>query len=160
VSRRSRRLWIRLALAVSNPLGLRFDRALVAITGFSLINQFYARAGGFTPRPCLLLTTRHHRSGELRSVVLPYRRDGERWLVVGSHGGRPTDAVWARNLRAHPDVELRMGWRRISGTASEAKGDERERAWKIVTDDGAYVGYQKMASPRVIPVFALSRRGV
>ncbi len=156
--RRARRLWLRLALAFSNPAGLRFDRGLVRATGFSLINQFYARAGGFTPRPCLLLTTRHHRTGERRSVVLPYRRDGARWLVVGSHGGRPTDAVWARNLRVHPEAEVRVGWRRLPVLAREASGEERERLWKLVTDDGAYVGYQRMAAPRVIPVVALSER--
>lgn len=147
---------MRLALLFSNPLGLRLDRGLVAATGFSLINQFYARAGGFTPRPCLLLTTRHHETGAPRAVVLPYRRDGECWLVVGSHGGRPNDAVWAKNLRAHPEVGIRVGWRRIPVSAREATGVERERAWKIVTDDGAYLGYAKMAHPRVIPVFVLA----
>lgn len=155
---RAQRLWLGLALAFSNPAGLRFDRALVATTGFSLINQFYSRAGGFRPRPCLLLTTRHHAHGTKRSVVLPYRRDGERWLVVGSHGGRPTDAVWARNLRAHPEAEIRLGWRRIPVRAEEAVGDARTRDWALVTDDGAYRGYQRAAAPRVIPVFSLTRR--
>jgi deazaflavin-dependent oxidoreductase (nitroreductase family) len=149
---------MRLALLFSNAAGLRFDRALVAATGFSLINQFYSRAGGFTPRPCLLLTTRHHETGDLRQVVLPYRRDGEGWLVVGSHGGRPTDAIWAKNLRAHPAVEVQVGRHRFPVIAAEPSGEERERVWRIVTDDGAYVGYQKMARPRVIPVFALARR--
>ncbi len=158
--RTPRRVWMRLALLFSNPTGLRIDRWLVATTGFSLINQFYSRAGGFRPRPCLLLTTRHHKSGRARSVVLPYCRDGEAWLVVGSHGGRPTDAVWAMNLRAHPDVEIRVGRRRIPATAREAAGDERERVWGIVSEGGAYVGYQKAAHPRVIPVFVLDARAV
>ena len=48
------------------------------------------------------------------------------------------------------------GWRRVAGTALEATGEERERVWKIVSDDGAYLGYEKMAYPRVIPVFVLS----
>jgi deazaflavin-dependent oxidoreductase (nitroreductase family) len=149
---------MRLAILFSNPRGLRFDRALVAATGFSLINQLYARAGGFTPRPCLLVTTEHHETGALRTVVLPYRTDGEAWLVVGSHGGRPTDAIWAKNLRAHPRVEIQVGRRRIPVTAREAEGAERERVWEIVAGDGAYVGYQKMAHPRIIPVFVLESR--
>jgi deazaflavin-dependent oxidoreductase (nitroreductase family) len=89
---------------------------------------------------------------------LPYRCDGEGWLVVGSHGGRPTDAIWAKNLRAHPEVELQIGWRRFPATAAEVSGDERERVWKIVTGDGAYIGYATIAHPRIIPVFALTRR--
>ena len=156
VSRTVRRLWMRAALLVSNPTGLRLDRWLVAATGFSFINQCYARAGGFTPRPCLLLTTRHHETAAPRTIVLPYRRDGDRLLVVGSHGGRPTDAVWAKNLRVHPQVDVRVGWSRISVAAREASGEERDRVWGIVTADGAYLGYQKMAAPRMIPVFVLS----
>ena len=159
MSRSVRRVWMRLALWFSNPTGLRIDRWLVATTGFSLINQFYARAGGFQPRPCLLLTTRHHQSGEERSVVLPYRRDGDAWLVVGSHGGRPTDAIWAMNLRAHPEAKIQVGRQSVPVTAREPRGDERERVWGIVSEDGAYVGYQKAAHPRVIPVFQLVERG-
>ena len=155
MSRNRQQLWMRLALLFSNPAGLRIDRALVSATAFSLINQFYSRAGGFTPHPCLLLTTRHHKTGEPRSVVLPYRRDGHRWLVVGSHGGRPNDAVWAKNLRANPVAEIRMGRRRVPVTAYEAANEERSRVWNIVTDDGAYLAYERTAHPRVIPVFAL-----
>ena len=147
---------MRAARAVSNPLALAFHRALVHATGFSLVNQFYARAGGFAPRPCLLLTTRHHKTGQPRRVVLPFVRDGGDLLVVGSHGGRPTDAVWARNLRVHPDCVVRRGWRTRPATAREAQGEERERVWALVTDDGAYVGYAKMAAPRVIPVFVVT----
>lgn len=150
-----RKFWLRAALRVSNPTGLRLDRWLVAATGFSFINHFYARAGGLTPRPCLLLTTRHHKTGAPRSIVLPYRRDADRILIVGSHGGRPTDAIWAKNLRVHPDCEVRLGWRSRASIAHQAMGVERDHVWKLVTEDGAYLGYEKMAAPRVIPVFVI-----
>jgi deazaflavin-dependent oxidoreductase (nitroreductase family) len=146
---------MRAALLVSNPTGLRLDRWLVAATGFSFVNQFYGRAAGLAPRPCLLLTTRHHETGVPRSVVLPYQRDGRRILVVGSHGGRPTDAIWAKNLRVHPDCEVRRRWRTQPSIAREAMGAERDHVWKIVTQDGGYLGYEKMAAPRVIPVFVI-----
>jgi deazaflavin-dependent oxidoreductase (nitroreductase family) len=158
MSKLGRKLWMRAALLVSNPTGMRLDRWLVAATGFSLVNQFYSRAGGFPPRPCLLLTTRHHRTSERRAVVLPYYRRGDDYLVVGSHGGRPTDAIWAKNLRVHPDCRVRVGWRAIEASAHEAAGEERALVWSIVTTDGAYVGYEKMAAPRVIPVFVLAAR--
>ncbi|MBW2388718.1 MAG: nitroreductase family deazaflavin-dependent oxidoreductase [Deltaproteobacteria bacterium] len=146
---------MRAALLVSNPTGLRLDRWLVAATGFSFVNQFYARAAGLTPRSCLLLTTRHHKTGATRSVVLPYQRDAGRILIVGSHGGRPTDAIWAMNLRVHPDCEVRLRLRSRASVAHEAMGDERDHVWKVVTENGAYLGYEKMAAPRVIPVFVL-----
>jgi deazaflavin-dependent oxidoreductase (nitroreductase family) len=146
---------MRVALLVSNPSGLRVDRWMVRATGFSFMNQFYARAGGFRPRPCLLLTTRHHRTGKPRTVVLPHTADGDGWLVVGSHGGRPADAIWAKNLRVHPDCEVRAGRRWVKAIAREAQGDERRRTWGIVTADGSYLGYEKLAAPRIIPVFVL-----
>ena len=34
-------------------------------------------------------------------------------------------------------------------------GAERDQVWKIVTQDGGYLGYEKLAAPRVIPVFVL-----
>ena len=86
---RMQKLWMRLALLFSNATGLRIDRAMVRATGFSLINQFYSRAGGFIPRACLLVTTKHHKTGALRTVVLPYRNDGDAWLIVGSHSSHP-----------------------------------------------------------------------
>lgn len=150
-----RKLWMRAALLVSNPTGLRLDRWLVAATGYSFVNQFYGRAAGIAPKPCLLLTTRHHVRGTPRTVVLPYQRDGDRILVVGSHGGRPTDAIWAKNLRVHPKCEVRRCRRTREANAREAQGAEREHVWKIVTQDGGYLGYEKMAYPRVIPVFVL-----
>lgn len=155
VNSTDQKFWMRAALMVSNATGLRLDRWLVAATGFSFINHFYARAGGLNPRPCLLLTTRHHKTGVTRSVVLPYQRDAERILIVGSHGGRPTDAIWAKNLRLHRDCEVRLGWRSRASTAHEAKGVERDQVWKIVTRDGGYLAYESMAAPRVIPVFVL-----
>ncbi len=155
MSRRRRKLWMRVALFVSNPAGLRVDRWLVRATGFSFMNQFYSRAGGFRPRRCLLLRTRHHRTGKARTVVLPYTPDGEGWLVVGSHGGRPADAVWARNLRVNSDCAVRAGWRWAECVAEEAQHEERQRTWGIVTADGSYLGYEKLAAPRIIPVFVL-----
>src|SRR5262245_62423277 len=101
------KLYRRLIPVVSNPHGLALDRFLVRATGHSLVGRVYLRAGGYALRPHLLLTTIHWKSGALRTVVLPYSEDGERYLVVGSHGGRPTDPVWARNVRALPAVWVR-----------------------------------------------------
>jgi deazaflavin-dependent oxidoreductase (nitroreductase family) len=141
---------------VSNPRGLALDRWLVRATGHSLVGRVYLRAGGYALRPHLLLTTIHWKSGALRTVVLPYSEDGARYLVVGSHGGRPTDPVWARNLRAHPEVWVRPRDRRWRfARAHVAQGEERDRLWRIITAEGAYRYYERMAHPRVIPVVVL-----
>jgi deazaflavin-dependent oxidoreductase (nitroreductase family) len=141
---------------VSNPRGLAVDRWLVRATGHSLIGRAYLRAGGYPVRPHLLLETAHWRSGVRRSVVLPYGEDGGRFVVVGSHGGRPTDPVWALNLRAHPEVWVRPRDRRWRfARAHVAQGAERERLWAEITREGAYRLYERHAHPRRIPIVVI-----
>ena len=150
------KLYRRLVPLVSNPAGLALDRCLVRATGHSLVGRVYLRAGGYALRPHLLLTTIHWKTGALRTVVLPYSEDGGRYLVVGSHGGRPTDPVWARNVRAHAEVWLRPPDRRWRfARAHVAQGEERERLWRGITAEGAYRYYERLAHPRVIPVVVL-----
>jgi F420H(2)-dependent quinone reductase len=41
----------------------------------------------------LLITTRGRKTGQLRRTALIYGRDGDRYVVVGSNGGRPEMAA-------------------------------------------------------------------
>ncbi len=151
------RFYRRLIPWISNPRGLAVDRWLVRATGRSLMGHAYLRAGGFALRPHLLLETIHWKSGVRRTVVLPYLEDGERFLVVGSHGGRPTDPIWVHNLRAHPEVWVRPRDRRWRfAHAHVAQGEERERLWSAITQEGAYRIYERAAHPRVIPVVVVT----
>jgi len=151
------RFWRRVIPIVSNPTGLAVDRLLVSATGESLVGRAYLRAGGYPVRPHLLLETAHWRSGRRRSVVLPYGEDGGRFVVVGSHGGRPTDPIWALNVRAHPWVWVRPRDRRWRfARAHVAQGEERERLWRAITAEGAYRLYERHAHPRQIPVVVIA----
>ena len=142
---------------ISNPRGLAVDRWLVRATGRSLMGHAYLRAGGFALRPHLLLETIHWRSGLRRTVVLPYQEDAGRLLVVGSHGGRPTDPIWVHNLRTHPEVWVRPRDRRWRfASAHVAKDAERQRLWEAITAEGAYRSYERAAHPRVIPVVVIT----
>jgi deazaflavin-dependent oxidoreductase (nitroreductase family) len=148
----------------SHPTGLAIDRVLVRLFDRSLMGHMYHRAGGMPLRPHLLLRTIHWKTGRIRSVVLPYQESrgpaGEEWiLVVGSHGGRPSDAVWSLNLRVHPEVWFRVGRRWRFGRARVTQGAEREAVWKQVTAGGAYLFYEKPASPRIIPAVVLELAG-
>jgi deazaflavin-dependent oxidoreductase (nitroreductase family) len=151
------RFYRRLIPWISNPRGLAVDRWLVRATARSLMGHAYHRAGGYPLRPHLLLTTIHWRTGTRRTVVLPYSEDGGRYLVVGSHGGRPTDPIWALNVRAHPEVWVRPRDRRWRfARAHVAQGAERERLWAEITAAGAYHYYQRAAHPRLLPVVVLA----
>ena len=151
------RFYRRLIPWISHPQGLAVDRWLVRATGRSLMGHAYLRAGGFALRPHLLLETIHWRTGVRRSVVLPYQEHAERLVVVGSHGGRPTDPIWVHNLRAHPEVWVRPRDRRWRfALAHVAQREERERLWAEITRAGAYRGYERAAHPRVIPVVVIA----
>lgn len=139
----------------SNPWGLAIDRLLVRFTDWSLLTTIYRGAGGLPNWPSFLMTTIHWKSGRLRSVVLPYTHDGDRMIIVGSHGGRPTDAIWSLNLRAHPIAWVRIRGKRFACSVRLAAGEEHDRLWSQVSQGGAYAHYAKTAYPREIPIFLL-----
>ena len=128
------------------------DKALVRLLDYSVVNRIYTHAAGVRERPCLLMTTLHWKTGRPRTVVLPYHRFGNQYVVIGSLAGRPQDPVWASNVRAHPMTWLRVGGQEVFCRAHVAQGEERERLWSEISADGSYVGYMKKAHPRVLPL--------
>jgi deazaflavin-dependent oxidoreductase (nitroreductase family) len=62
----------------------------------------------------LLLTTTGRKSGQPRVTPLQYEEiDGEYYLGAA----RGLQADWVRNLQANPQVEVRVGSKRLRGTA-------------------------------------------
>lgn len=110
-------------------------------------------------RPMLLLHTVGRKSGEPRTSALLYAQDGERYIVVASRYGGPVNPGWYHNLLAQPDVEVRVGRRRIPVRAHVAEGEERERAWALAdqVNKGQYTVYQARTD-RQIPVVVLEPR--
>ena len=138
-----------------SPAGLAFDRALVRLTGESLLNRVFARQAGFDPQPALLLETRGRKSGARRRAVLPWFRIDGKLLVVGSKGGMPTDPAWVTNLRAEPAVAVWIGRRRHAARARVAAGEERAALWaELVRRVPTYAHYQSLTT-REIPVVVL-----
>src|SRR3954470_22146989 len=108
-------------------------------------------------RPVLLLTTTGRRSGQPRSTMVLYGRDGERFVVIGSHTGSDRPPVWALNLAADPDAEVMVGGDVHRVRATELEGPERDRAWQMMSE--RYAGFEKYQrrTARGIKVFALER---
>jgi len=140
--------------------GLAIDRAFVWLTGYSLITKQYAIAGHQRYKSTFMLRTVGARTGKRRTVVIPYGRDGERFVLVGSNAGGPTDPHWVNNIRANPQawVRLRWRWRPVHGYV--ASGAERQRLWRRLAPPGtSYAHYQQRAArefSREIPVVVLS----
>jgi deazaflavin-dependent oxidoreductase (nitroreductase family) len=140
--------------------GLAIDRVFVWLTGYSLVTKQYAIAGRQRYKRTFMLRTIGARTGKRRTVVIPYGRDRDRFVLVGSNGGGPTDPHWVHNIRAHPQawVRLRWRWRPVQGYV--ASGEERERLWRRLAPPGSsYAHYQQRAAQefsREIPVVVLS----
>ena len=138
--------------------GRAFDRALVRYLGFSFITWQYAQAAGVGYRSTLLLTTIGKRSGLLRARALPYYRDDDRFVVVGSNGGGPKDPDWVWNVRANGSAWVHVKRRKIPVTAHVAEGDEYERLFaKIAAKGDSLPRYQERASQfgRTVPLVVL-----
>jgi deazaflavin-dependent oxidoreductase (nitroreductase family) len=115
--------------------------------------------GPFTGRSLLLLTTRGAKSGRERTNPLAYSRDGDRYVVIASKGGAPSNPDWFRNLRANPRVTVEVGPERFSANARVPKGDERRRLYDAqAARMPAFKDYEKRTT-REIPVVVLERAG-
>lgn len=114
--------------------------------------------GGPGLLPCLLLETVGRRSGKSITHPLIYGVDGDRYVIVASKGGAPTQPAWYFNLVANPDVTLEVGTETIAARARLAGADERERLWALMVNIyPVYTEYQAKTE-REIPIFVLDRK--
>src|SRR5579859_5361669 len=102
-------------------------------------------------RKLILLTTTGRKSGSPRTVpVVPFF-DGDAMFVMASMGGSPTDPAWYQNLRANPEVQVRLGPEKWRARAVPVEGDERDRLWKRVVAEMPNFGKYQEKTSRVIP---------
>jgi len=126
-----------------------------------VIDEFRANGGkvggAFEGSRLLLLRTTGAKTGRSRVKPLVYRRDGDRLVVFGTKGGSPTHPEWFYNIRANPRVTVEVGSDRFEADARVAPPDERERLWRLQTQDvPVFADYQKKTD-RTIPVVILER---
>ena len=106
----------------------------------------------------LLITTRGRKTGQLRRTALIYGRDGDRYVVVGSNGGRPNHPAWYLNLVAEPQVHLQVAAESFDARARTATAEEKPRLWDLMAAIfPQYDRYQKKTA-REIPVVILETR--
>lgn len=129
-----------------------------------LIDDFRAHhgqitSGPFTGRSLLLLTTRGRKTGRKRTNPLAYTRDADRFVVIASKGGAPTNPDWYWNLRAEPYVLVEVGPERFEAVASVPRGAERRRLYDAhAARMPAFKEYERRTT-REIPVVLLDRLG-
>ena len=124
-----------------------------------IIEEFRAnegRVGGFFEgKTLLLLHTRGAKTGLPRTNPLVYLPDGERFVIIASKGGAPSDPDWFRNLVADPNVTVEVGTRTILARAVVVTGPERDELFARQAERlPAFADYERKTT-RTIPVIAL-----
>jgi deazaflavin-dependent oxidoreductase (nitroreductase family) len=125
-----------------------------------IIAEFRAnggRVGGqFAGAPLLLLHTRGARTGQPRINPLAYTRDGERYVVIASKGGAPTNPDWYYNVGAHPRVTVEVGTEQFEAEATIPEEPERTRLYdQMAAVMPGFAEYQRNTTRR-IPVVVLT----
>ena len=127
----------------------------------NIIDEFRAnegRVGGrFEGRTLLLLHTTGAKSKQPRINPAAYVRDGERYVVIASKGGAPTNPDWYYNIKANPNLTVEVGTETFKVHATVAEEPERTRLYnKMVEMMPGFADYQQKTT-RKIPVIVLTR---
>jgi deazaflavin-dependent oxidoreductase (nitroreductase family) len=131
-------------------------RATGGLLGSTLF-QMAEKGKGFLirPMPMLLLTTIGRKSGERRTVPLPYFTYDGRTFLVGSNAGRDKHPAWYLNLLDRPEVEVQIRWKKSTRRAVTLRGEERARMWARHVEAWPRYALYQQATPREIPLVEL-----
>jgi deazaflavin-dependent oxidoreductase (nitroreductase family) len=125
-----------------------------------IIDEFRANkgkvGGPFEGRTLLLLHTKGARSGQERINPVAYVKDGDRFVVIASKGGAPTNPDWYYNLAANPLVTMEVSTEKFQARAKVAQEPERSRLYdKMVEMMPGFDEYRRKTT-RQIPVIVLT----
>ena len=125
-----------------------------------IIEEFRANEGAvggvFAGKPLLLLHHTGAKTGIKRLSPLMYQQVGDSFAIFASKGGAEHNPDWFYNLKAHPDVSIEVGSRRIDVQARVAKGEEQDTIWERQKKDyPQFAGYEQKTSRPQIPVIVL-----
>ena len=125
-----------------------------------IIDEFRANngkvGGRFEGKTLLLLHTTGARSGQERVNPVAYVRNGEKYVVIASKGGAPTNPGWYYNILAHPRLTVEVGTETFQVDAKVAEEPERTRLYdKMVEMLPGFDDYRRKTE-RVIPVIVLT----
>ena len=125
-----------------------------------IIDKFRANGGKvgghFAGRTLLLLHTVGAKSGKERINPVAYFKDGNRFVIIASKGGAPSNPDWYYNLLAHPLVTVEVGTEQFRARAAVTSEPERTRLYdKMVEKMPGFAEYRAKTT-RVIPVITLT----
>ena len=125
-----------------------------------LIDNFRAHNGVMPNRsPLLLLTTRGAKTQQMRVNPLVYTRDGDRYVIIASKGGYPSNPDWYHNLVANPEVTVEVDGLKFLAHAIVVHGDERKRLFDAQAAVMPNFAEYQTRTTRTIPVVVLEPFG-
>jgi deazaflavin-dependent oxidoreductase (nitroreductase family) len=127
----------------------------------AIIAEFRANGGKvggrFANMPLLLLHTTGAKSQQPRVNPVAYTMDGDRFVVIASKGGAPTNPNWYYNLAAQPLITVEVGTEQFQARATIAAEPERTRLFnQMAAQRPNFAEYQRNTT-RLIPVIVLTR---
>jgi len=125
-----------------------------------IIEEFRANGGKvggmFEGATLLLLHTRGAKSGKERVNPVGYIRDGERFVVVASKAGAPTNPDWYYNIVANPQFNVEVGRDTFQVHATVTQDPERTRLYNKMIETLPSFDEYRHKTTRKIPVIALT----
>ena len=124
------------------------------------IDEFRANegvvGGRFEGKTLLLLHTTGAKTGKERVNPVAYVRDGEKYVVIASKGGAPTNPDWYYNILAHPHLTVEVGTKTFDVEAQVAEEPERTRLYnKMVEMLPGFDDYRRKTE-HVIPAIKIT----
>jgi len=97
-----------------------------------------------TPRGLAVLTTTGRRTGKLRHRAIRAVRDGDLVYAVALFGD---DSAWVKNLRAQPNVKLKLGGTTYHAFARDVRqGEDQDRAARAYVAGAGWFDYVDYAN--------------
>lgn len=145
---------------------MRRRRVMMRLGAWLTVPIYRALGGRFSSRlkpraapPLLLLTTTGRRTGKRRTIPLSWLGDADGTpLIVGTHGGLPTEPAWVHNLRANPEATIQVGEQKREVRASFLAADAAARMWERIIDEYPLYRAALATANREVPIIRLEDR--
>ena len=128
-----------------------------------IIDEFRANngkvGGRFEGKTLLLLHTTGAKSHKPHINPAAYVKYGDRYVVIASMGGAPTNPDWYYNIVANPTVTVEVGTEEFQAEAKVIKDEpERTRLYNKMTEMMPAFNDYRQKTSRVIPVITLESK--
>ena len=123
-----------------------------------VIEEFRANGGEVTGRgrTVLLLHTIGAKSHKEHVNPVAHTRDGDRYVIIASKGGAPTNPDWYHNIVANPFVNVEVGTEKFQAKATIVEEPERTRLYDQMAAVMPGFAEYRQKTTRVIPVIVLT----